>query len=210
MAVITISRELGSNGDLIADLLCEKLGYCRVDKELLSQIAEQAGVDVKTVLQKEQDVTQKPRLISDQMTSLYGRAPSAFSKKSELDDQTYARIVRETVLKYAAQGNAVIVGRGGQMILAGDPRALHVHLYASPQVREQRLIERYGISPLEAKRRIEQSDAQKREYIRVWYDKANWKDIRHYHLVIDTGRFAAETVAELIAMAARAIDALQV
>lgn len=210
MAVITISRELGSNGDLIADLLCERLGYCRVDKDLLGQIAQQAGVDVKAVLQKEQEVTQKPRLISDQMTSLYGRAPSAFAQKSALDDQTYARVVRETILKYAEQDNAVIVGRGGQMVLAGHPRALHVHLYAALQVREQRLIERYGISPLEAKRRIEQSDAQKREYIRLWYDKANWKDVRYYHLVIDTGRFPAETVAELIAMAARAVDAAQV
>lgn len=209
MAVITISRELGSNGDQIADLLCEKLGYCRVDKDVLSQIAERAGVDVKAILKKEQDGAQKPRLISDQMTSLYGRAPSAFAQKSGLDDQTYVRVVRETITHYAGEGRAVIVGRGGQMILRDDPRALHVHLHASPDVRAQRLIERHGISPLEAKRRIEQSDTQKREYIRAWYDKANWKDVKYYHLVIDTGRFDAEQVATIIALAAQAIDKAQ-
>ncbi|MBN1580726.1 MAG: cytidylate kinase-like family protein [Anaerolineae bacterium] len=209
MAVITISRELGSNGDLIADLLCEKLGYCRVDKDVLSQIAERAGVNIKAILKKEQDGSQKPRLISEQMTSLYGRAPSAFARKSELDDQTYARIVHETITRYANEGHAVIVGRGGQMILRDDPRALHIHLHAPPDVRAQRLVERLGISPLEAKRRIEQSDAQKRDYIRQWFDKANWKDVKYYHLAIDTERFPIEVVAEFIALAAQAIDKAQ-
>ncbi|MBM4458478.1 MAG: cytidylate kinase-like family protein, partial [Chloroflexi bacterium] len=32
MAVITISRELGSEGDRIADLVCQELGYRRMDK----------------------------------------------------------------------------------------------------------------------------------------------------------------------------------
>ena len=50
MAVITISRELGSEGDRIADLLCQELGYCRVDKDMLTHIAEEAGVDVEVVL----------------------------------------------------------------------------------------------------------------------------------------------------------------
>ncbi len=86
MAVITISRELGSGGDQIVDMLCEQLGYCRVDKAMLTQIAQQAGVDVEAVLEKEKSVAQRPRLISDQMTSLYGRAPSAFSRGGGLDD----------------------------------------------------------------------------------------------------------------------------
>ena len=78
MSVITISREEGSNGEAIADLLCDHLGYCRVDKSMLTQIAQVAGVDVEAVLEKERSVANKPRLISDQMTSLYGRKPSAF------------------------------------------------------------------------------------------------------------------------------------
>ena len=49
MAVITISRELGSEGDRIADLLCQELGYCRVDKDMLSQIAREAGVNKAAV-----------------------------------------------------------------------------------------------------------------------------------------------------------------
>jgi len=203
MAVITISRELGSKGSEIADLLCEKLGYCRVDKTMLSQIAAEAGVDVQAVLDKERAVTSRPRLISDQMTSLYGRAPSAFGRKGNMDDQTYSRIVQETMERFAQEGNAVIVGRGGQMVLRDWPTALHVHIYAPQEIRIQRLQERQNLSELEAKRRVTNSDEQKRLYVRNAHNNANWKDSKHYHLMINTGYITPEVAAELIVEAAK-------
>ncbi len=203
MAVITISRELGSAGDEVADLLCQTLGYCRVDKAMLSRIAEEAGVDVEAVLAKERSVTHKPRLVSGAMRSLYSKDPSAFEKQDALDDQTYARVVRETMEQYAQEGNAVIVGRGGQMILQDWPGALHVHLYAPVAVRVQRLMERLDISEAEAQRRIERSDEQKRQYIRHVRQNASWKNLKYYHLAIDTGRVSPEVAARIIALAAR-------
>jgi cytidylate kinase len=206
MPVITISRELGSRGDQIVDMLCDKLGFCRVDKTMLTQIAEEAGVDVKAILEKERSVTSKPRLISDQMTSLYGRAPSAFGKKGDIDDQTYARVVRETMERFAQEGNAIIVGRGGQIVLRDWPTALHVHLYAPPEVRMRRLMERSNISELEAKRRISASDERKRWYVRQAHHNANWKDLKFYHLSINTGYVSAEAAVEIITEAAQDRD----
>lgn len=203
MAVITISRELGSGGDEIADLLCQALGYCRMDKDLLSRIAEEAGVDVEAVLAKERSVTHKARLVSGAMRSLYSKDPSAFEKQDALDDQTYAHIVRETMEQYAQEGSAVIVGRGGQMILRDWPDALHVHLYAPVEVRVRRLVERLDVSEAEAKRRIERSDEQKRQYIRHVRQNASWKNLKYYHLAIDTGRVSPQIAAEVIASAAQ-------
>jgi cytidylate kinase len=207
MAVVTVSRELGSGGDQVVDLLCERLGFCRVDKAMLSEIAAEAGVDVKAVLAKERDVVGKPRLISDQMTSLYGRQPAAFGRRGGIDDQTYARIVSETMQKYAREGDAVIVGRGGQIILSDWPNTLHVHLYAPLEQRIQNLVERYGITKLDAQRRIERSDERKRLYIRHLHKNANWKDLKYYHLAIDSGHIPAEAVVELVMTAANAIPA---
>jgi cytidylate kinase len=203
MAVITVSRELGSHGDRIVDLLCDRLGYCRVDKAMLTQIAQEAGIDVQAVLEKERAVTSKPRLISGQMTSLYGRKPSAFGKSGSIDDQTYARVVRETMERFAREGNAVIVGRGGQMVLRDWPTALHVHLYAPMEARVQRLMEHSQVSELDAKRRISASDERKRWYVRQAHRNANWKDIRHYHLAIDTSAISPEIAAEIIIEASR-------
>jgi cytidylate kinase len=203
MAVITISRQLGSGGDQIADILCQELGYVRVDKDMLSHIAEEAGVDVQAVLAMEQDVTRKPKLISRDMTSLYAKDPTAFRQKAALDDQTYNRIVHETMEKYAQEGKAIIVGRGGQMILQDWPGALHVHLYASEDVRARRLMERMDISEEAAKRRIAQSDEQKRQYIRHMHSNANWRNLKYYHLAISTDHIPPEVAAQIIIVAAK-------
>jgi len=203
MAVITISRELGSEGDKIADLLCQELGYCRVDKDMLLQIAREAGVDVEAVLAKEKAMLRKPRLISGDMTSLYSKDPGAFEKKSALDDQTYTRIARETMEQFARQGNGVIVGRGGQMILRDWPGALHVHLYAPPEVRVQRIVQRFHITEAEARRRIAESDEEKRQYIRAMHNNAGWKDLKYYHLAINTGDISPAVAAQIIILAAR-------
>ena len=203
MTVITISRELGSEGDKIADLLCQELGYCRVDKDMLLQIAREAGVNVEAVLAKEKAVLSKPRLISSDMTSLYSKDPSAFQKKSTLDDPTYTRVVHETMEDFARQGNGVIIGRGGQMILREWPGALHVHLYAPLEVRAQRLMQRFSISEAEARWRLTAADEEKRQFIRAMHNNASWKDLKYYHLAINTGAISPEAAAQVIMLAAR-------
>ena len=203
MAVITISRELGSEGDKIADLLCQELGYRRVDKAMLGQIAAEAGVDVEAVLAMERGFARRAKLISGQMTSLYGRQPTVFDRKAALDDETYERVVRKTMETYAEAGDAVVVGRGGQMILRDWPTALHVRLYAPPEVRAHRLAGRLGVSEQEAERRIAESDEQKRHFIRHMHNKANWRDLKHYHLAINTAHVSPEAAAQIIILAAK-------
>jgi cytidylate kinase len=209
MAIITISRELGSEGDKIADLLCEELGYCRVDKELLMHIAEEAGLDVDAVLDMERSFSQRARLISSDLTSLYGRQPSAFERKTALDDRTYREVVRKTMERFAQQGDAIIVGRGGQMVLRDWPTALHVHLYAPLEVRVRRVKSRLGITEQEATGRINASDEQKKQYIRHMHNNANWKDLKYYHLTINTHHIAPEVAAQTIIVAAKHIDKTQ-
>ncbi len=201
MAVITISRELGSEGDNIAEILCQTLGHKRVDKAILTQIAEEAGVDVEAVLAKERSVTSGPRLVSGEMTSLYRKQPTAFEKKSALDDQTYDRVLREAMERFAKEGNVIIVGRGGQMILRDWPTALHIRLYAPLEERVQRLMQRENISEPEAKRRVTRSDEQKRQAIRQMHNNAEWTNLKYYHLAIDTARIPPEVAAKIIVLA---------
>lgn len=201
MAVITISRELGSEGDRIADLLCQELGYQRVDKTLIAQIAKESGVDVEAVLAKEQSFAKRPKLVSSEMLSLYNRQPTAFDKKATLDDQTYIQIARKTIEQYAEQGNTVIVGRGGQIILRDWQAALHVHLYAPPEIRARRLAQRLKILETDARQRIGASDEEKKRYITHLYNNADWKDLRFYHLVFNTALIAPEAVVKIIVRA---------
>ncbi|MGC9348212.1 MAG: AAA family ATPase [Anaerolineae bacterium] len=206
MAVITISRELGSEGDKVADLLCEGLGYCRVDKDLLMQIAEEAGIDVEAVQELESSFTKRARLVSGEMTSLYRKQASAFDRPGAIDDRTYAEVLVETVNEFASTGDAVIVGRGGQMILQDWDNTIHVRLYAPLEVRASRIAQREGIDEARALHMVKQSDEQKRQYIRHMHNNADWRNLKYYHLAIDTSRIPPEAAAEMILLAARAVD----
>ena len=203
MAVITISRELGSEGDKIAELLAQGLGYRRVDKAILMQIAQEAGVDIEAVLAMERSVTSSPKLVSNEMTSLYRKQPTAFKKKGALDEQTYARVLREAMEQFAQEGKVIIVGQGGQMILRDWPTALHVRLYAPPEVRVQCLRERENISEAEAKQRIARSDEERRQYIRYMHHNADWANLKYYHLAINTAHISPEVGAQIIILAAK-------
>ena len=203
MAVITISRELGSEGDNICDMICEHLEYRRVDKAVLMHIAEEAGIDAEAVLEMEKGFTKRARLVSGEMTSLYRKQRTAFEKKGVIDDLTYAQVVKNAVENYARQGDAIIVGRGGQMILRNWPNALHVRLYAPAEVRSQRIMVREGISEAAAIRRIKQSDEHKRQFIRQMFKNADWRNLKYYSLAIDTSKVPMEVAARIIVLAAQ-------
>jgi len=206
MAIITISRELGSEGDTICDMTCERLGFCRVDKAVLMQVAEEAGIDVDAVLEIERGFAKRARLVSGEMTSLYRKQRTAFEKEGVMDDRTFVEVLRDAVEDYARQGDAVIVGRGGQMILRDWPNVLHVRLYAPEAVRAQRIAVREGISEAAAARLIQESDEQKRQFIRQMFNNADWRNLKYYSLAIDTARVPAEAAAQIIVLAAKAVD----
>ena len=208
MTVITISRELGSEGDKIADQLCERLGYCRVDKAMVMQIADEAGIDVEAVEELERNVTRRAHLVSDEMTSLYRKQASAFEKPGVIDDITYKQVVRDTIEEYARSGEALIVGRGGQMVLRDWPDALHVRIFAPEAIRIRRIMEREGVGERKANALVKRSDERKRQYIRRMYNNANWQSLKYYHLAIDTSRIPPETAAEMIALAAKRLTAI--
>jgi len=170
---------------------------------VLLHIAEDSGVDVKAVLAVERDLARKPRLVSSAMTSLYRKQPTAFEKEMALNGQTYTQVLREAMERFAQEGDAVIVGRGGQMILRDWPTALHVFLYAPVDVRVRRLMERENITEQQARQRITRSDERKRRYFRHMHQNANWRAIKYYHLAINTGAISPEAAAQLIIQAAR-------
>jgi cytidylate kinase len=203
MAVITVSRELGSEGDVICDIICEKTGLTRMDKALLLKIAEEAGIDVEAVVEMERGFTKRARLVSGEMTSLYRKQASAFDGSRAMDDRTYAQVLHDTIQDYARQGDALIVGRGGQMVLRDWPGALHVRLYAPEEVRIQRLMARDNVSQANATRLVQQNDEQKRQFIRQMFNNADWRNPKYYHLTIDTARISRETAAELVVLAAQ-------
>jgi cytidylate kinase len=198
MTVVTISRELGCEGTRIAEAVAVELGAHCVDKEVLAEMARLAGVSVQAVVDAEERLLSRPAVVSDEMRAFFKRsqAPGGFSEERYIEQMTAA------IRAMADQGDVVFVGRGAQMILAGRAGTLHVHLYAPEDVRAARIAQRRGLTDAGAALRlIQQSDEQRRDWYRRFFNRANWKDPRYYHLMINTGHIPAERAVEIIVRA---------
>ena len=183
MPVITISRQLGSLGTTLGRLVASRLEYRLVHRELINQAAR---------LVSSPDMA----LITIDELGLLGLEPD------ETKQQAYLNAV-ETVMKTMVQeGNTIIVGRAGQVILQNIPGALHVRVIAPKKVRIQRIIEAHHFSTQAATAQIEDSDQFRADYLQSFYH-IRWDDPSLYHLVINTGQMDLETSAEVVCSAVR-------
>jgi cytidylate kinase len=117
----------------------------------------------------------------------------------------YLDLVTSVILEYAQKGKAMIVGRGGQMILRGRPGVLHVQVIARFENRVFNIIQREGVKWREAAHRVRQADEQRAGYLRRFYN-ADWLDSTLYDLVINTDQISSETAVNLVVQAARAVE----
>ncbi len=179
MAVITISRQLGSLGRTVAGLLAERLGYAMVWRDLINQAAQRAGAPEAALS------------AIDELGLLGARtSPKAV--------QAYCRAVEQVMKEWADKGNVVIVGRAGQVILRNRPGVLHVRVVAPFDVRAQRVGTAHGIALASARAQVEASDKFRRHYLKRFYRVA-WDDPGLYDLVVNTGRLTPAAAAQVIA-----------
>jgi cytidylate kinase len=139
-------------------------------------------------------------VVSEEMRAFFSRR----GESGVLTAENYVERMSAAIRALAEQGNAVFVGRGAQLILAGVPGVLHVHIFASPEIRAQRIQERRGLADEQAALQIvRKADERRRAWFRRFFTGANWKDPRYYDLMINTGRVPAQTTVELIVAAAQ-------
>jgi cytidylate kinase len=178
MAVVTISRLLGSLGYETAEMLAMRTGYRLVGRELINQAAKRAGApDVALAMIDE--------------LNLLGLKPAPE------DMQSYLTAVKTVMEELAAVGDVVIVGRAGQIILAHWPGVLHLRMIAPLAVRVQRLAQRQGITPAAARAQAETSDRYHKKYFKHFYH-SNWDAPEHYDLVINTAKLTAANATDLV------------
>ncbi|NJN81611.1 MAG: cytidylate kinase-like family protein [Caldilineaceae bacterium] len=205
MTVITISRELGSRGTEIAEDVAAYINAICVDKEVLAEMASQAGVSVEVIAETEERLSTKPAFVSDEMRSLFAsRQPVGAKSTAAMDEKEYSSAASSAIRKLAERGNVVFVGRGSQLVLADWPAALHVRLHASLEVRAARIHTRRGLADMASARRIiQRADEQRRNWFKRVFDGADLNDPHHYDLMLNTGRLNTQLVVDLIVTAAR-------
>jgi cytidylate kinase len=235
MTVVTISRQLGSQGEEIAAAVAQKLGLRLIDAQTINQAAQKAGVPDRALAELENEGAHG---LADQVLKALHTMPSlrsapsfsaataeaegaSYAEQSSLtlpfvglfsptvppisaSLESYVRMVGLVIRGLAREGNVLVVGRGGQVLLRKYPCALHVQIVAPVKRRIETVMAREDLQWRSAQSRVRASDRARFDYLRRYHD-AYWLDATLYHLVLNTGRLPLETVADLVVSAQESI-----
>ncbi len=201
--VICISRSLGSGGEEIGRTVAKELGFRYADEEIIVRAAEKAGVSPETVA----EVEHTPGLIERILESIARTPPSpeGWSGAAILPPNTrpdYESLIEKVVRETANEGNVVIIAHGASVPLAEMEGVLRVLVTASQGVRVKRHAADAGLEEPAAKKSIEESDRQRREYLRRLYQVGRELPT-HYDLVVNTDALSVPLATQLIVSAAK-------
>jgi cytidylate kinase len=94
----------------------------------------------------------------------------------------------------------VIVGRGGQVLLAGKRDVLHIRVVAPLELRVAYVAHREGLSLEAARLRVQAKDRARTRYMQTQYH-CQHEDPHLYDLVIDTAVLDLDSAVDLICLA---------
>ncbi|HEU5098073.1 MAG TPA: cytidylate kinase-like family protein [Roseiflexaceae bacterium] len=185
MAVITISRALGSGGLDIAQQVAQTLGYAFADKRTTDGIFRQYGLT--------------------KFDDLYNSVPSLLDLLNA-DNLLLVSMSNEILEALAKPGKIVILGRAGFAVLADYADVLHVRIDAPFVERVQRVMAREGLSDRQvAEERVSADDRVHQQYVQRFYNR-QWDAPSNFTLVLDTATLSSDMVVQQIVEAARALE----
>jgi cytidylate kinase len=180
MAVIAMTREMGSLGKNVAAALTDQLGLAVVHHELVEHhLAGRLGVKESTVHR-------------------YLEGEASLLERWKIDKEKLSRYTAEEILELARKGNVVIRGWGAVAVLRGVPHVLRVRVCAPMPFRERVMAERLGLkSPSEATNEILQNDAAHARIMRGFFG-VNWEDPQLYHVVLNSGSVPVDACVSIV------------
>ena len=188
VSVVTISRDPGSGGRIVAQKLAEKLGFDVFHREVLHEMAKSADVSehlLKTLDEKGLSI------LEDWISSLvYDR---------HLWPDEYLQILMKVIGTIGRHGRAVIIGRGANFILPAD-RQFRVRITAPQNLRIERVASDFNISQDEAKRRIIRTESDRKAFVRKYFN-ADITDPMNYDLIVNTETLSVDNAVDLISVA---------
>lgn len=185
MTVITISREFGSGGDLLAEKVAQALGYHLVDKAFVSAVLCQYGL-----AEFDNEYEKQP-----------GFWESFDTEKAERRD-TMVRMLNQVVRAVARHGNVVILGRSGYAILAGLADVLHVRLQAPLEDRIELVRYEKNLSLIEATALVKEKDKVRKSFVESFY-RVPWESSHAFDIALNTSRVPVDIATDWVIQAAR-------
>ena len=188
--IITISREFGSGGRYIGELVAKRLGIPCYDKALIEKVAKETGLVADFVAEYSEHAPAGGRLAY----AFAGRGASGESLEKYI-----FRIQQKVILDLAEQGPCVIIGRSADVILKNaEVQLLNVFIYGSAEGKKERLAQ-LNLSPAVELDKLMKEIDKKRSVNYKHYTGQTWGDPLNYDIMLNSSSLGAVKCAEIIA-----------
>ena len=185
ISVVTLSREHGSGGDILAERLAEKLGYDLFHQEVIHNMAESAGTSVRLLETLDEKGVS---VLEDWISSLVDRR--------HLWPDQYLQHLMKIIGTIGRHGRVIIIGRGANFVLPTDKR-LSIRVIAPMEERIRNVSKELGITVEEARLRAIKIESDRKAFIRKYFN-ADIEDPLNYDLVINTGKLSVDDAMNTI------------
>jgi cytidylate kinase len=168
MAVITVTREMGTLGKDVVQGLAEALKCNVVHHEMVEHdLAERLGM-------------------AESAVHRYLEGDASLFERWKIDKQKLSRFTALEIMELVQKGNVIIRGWGASALLKDVPHVVRVRICAPMEFREQVMMKRLGLKDVShARREIERSDTAHSRIVHGFFG-LDWKDPLQYHMVLNT------------------------
>ncbi|MBI9068942.1 MAG: cytidylate kinase-like family protein [Salinivirgaceae bacterium] len=165
--IITISRQIGSGGAYVGNLLAKKLNIYYADREILSKAAQELSV-LETDIEHQEEKIQSFWESYFQI-GMYGT--DMYLNPTLIKPTTYELFITESkiIRHIASKQSAVIIGRCGFNILQKHSPRVSVFLHADVAFRSKRIQELHKVSEKEALAMIAKVDKERTQFIEEYW-----------------------------------------
>ena len=186
--VITIGRQHGSNGHLIARALAERLGYACYDKEIVDRAAEDSPFS-KEVVDSFDEKRVSPYIVP---VPHYLGLNESFRLNMQVASAQF-----DAIRSLAEQGNCIFVGRCADYVLRKQPDLVRVFIMADEDYRIKTMMARQGLSEDAARKLIRQVDKDRASYYKYYTDQI-WGERENFDLILNSAKIGVDGCVKLI------------
>lgn len=195
-SIITLGRQLGSNGKIIGKTLAEQLGISFYDKALIAKAAKESGLSESLF----DGLDEKPThsLLYSLVMGIQSSKGLYYQYNDMLNGDNVFKIQADVIKNISDEGPCIIVGRCADYILRKNPYLVKLFLYADSETRIKNLMSRDGMSEKEAVSAVNKADKRRSNFYN-FYTNNTWGDVNNYDLCLNTGTLSIDECVKTLA-----------
>lgn len=183
--IISVGREFGSGGRVIAEALAKRFDIPLYGRHLITEISEKTGMTAEEV--EKYNEAPKVRILS--------RRVNGYSNSIE---DNIAEMQFDFIRKKAESGESfVVVGRCAETKLRDFKSLVSLFILGDMEAKVQRVMKVYEIDEEDAKRFIEKKDKKRKRY-HNYHCSGSWGDSRIYDLTINSTRLGIDKTIDIL------------